>query len=46
MCFKKVMLRGLQVRRKVLGYDEPEFMPDFTQCVDKFAIHAGKHEPL
>lgn len=35
-----------QVRRKVLGYKDAEYVPDFTKCVDKFAIHAGRFNIL
>jgi 3-ketoacyl-CoA synthase len=30
------------VGKDVMGYDLPEYQPDFTQGVNHFAIHAGE----
>lgn len=30
------------VGKNVMGYDVPDYQPDFTQGVDHFAIHAGR----
>lgn len=32
--------------RRVLGRSEGEYLPDFTQCIDHFAIHAGGYAVL
>lgn len=28
-------------QKAVLGRDLPEYVPDFTKCIDHFALHAG-----
>lgn len=32
--------------KQYLGYDMPKYLPDFTRCVDHFAIHAGGYAVL
>ena len=29
-------------RKRLAGGEGPDYVPDFTRCVDHFAIHAGK----
>jgi hypothetical protein len=33
-------------QKTLLGADIPEYRPDYTRCIDHFAIHAGAPEPL
>ena len=33
-------------RRRVLGQSVPEYVPDWTRCVDHFALHAGGYAVL
>lgn len=28
--------------KQVLGRPTPAYVPDFTQCIDRFALHAGE----
>jgi hypothetical protein len=28
-------------QKTVMGRDLPEYVPDFTKCMDHFALHAG-----
>ena len=30
------------LQKTVMGRDLPEYVPDFTKCIDHFALHAGK----
>jgi 3-ketoacyl-CoA synthase len=32
--------------RRVLGWQVPEYIPDFTKCIDHFALHAGGYAVL
>ena len=32
--------------RKVLGYAWPRYVPDYTKCIDHFALHAGGYAVL
>jgi hypothetical protein len=34
------------IQKRVLGWQVPEYIPDFTQCVDHFALHAGGYAVL
>ena len=29
-------------RKRLAGGEGPDYVPDFTRCVDHFAIHAGR----
>lgn len=29
-------------QKAVMGRDLPEYVPDFTQCINHFALHAGE----
>jgi 3-ketoacyl-CoA synthase len=34
------------VGRKYLGYEWPRYVPDYTKCMDHFALHAGGYAVL
>jgi len=34
------------VRKHVFGRDEPDYVPDYTRCADKFLLHAGGYAIL